>query len=397
MSKVGEVYGVIALAAIGTFVGYAASQLTRMDTAETPASPAPIETITDSAAPQPVASTPPISVSDPQPSEHAPIEAAPSPAPEPTEETSVPEAEDDVADFTQWETLSPQILEVIEELAASKTGLGYDLSHYYTEDLSYGGETLTAKGGGETMCVAAVAEIMIRAVDRYAAANPETAAFESLPGTMWTRGALSNLRPWLYVFKLDKTIPTYNRPYGSGTHDALILFGIGRGVKFSEAEPGDLVNFNRSSGSGHAAVFLGYLNPGYEETNTYSDDVVGFRYFSAQGSGNSGLDYRHAFFGSCPTEREEGIRRDCNIIRTDNPGLFSMARLHAPQHWRTEDYLFFMDMLFDDGASFEEIQAARYVGEPKQARTRSLAQMAEYNRDLPENFAVNFSGETEGE
>lgn len=292
-------------------------------------------------------------------------------------------------------TLQAEILNVVDDLAASKQGLGYDLSSFYTEPLMYGASTLAGKGSPKTMCVGAVTEIMIRAINRWSEQNPDIDVYGQLPASKWQGGSLQSLRPWLFVWKLEKEIPSYKRAYGAGTHDALILFGMGQGVKFSDAAPGDFVNFSRNNGSGHAAVFLSYLKADFEETETFGPDVMGFKYFSAQGSGEAGLDYRYAYFdGYCPARRPAPTRRDCGVLKSDNAATFSMARLYAPSHWRTGDTRYFLEEVFEKGRSFEEINAERYAGEPKALGNRTIQQIIPYITQLVSEPAVNFSGET---
>lgn len=66
---------------------------------------------------------------------------------------------------------------------------------------------------------------------------------------------------------------------------ALELYGIGETVpadQWDEATPGDFVMFSRSTGSGHAVVFVDWVREGGE--------IVGLRYYSCNGSGDSHPD-----------------------------------------------------------------------------------------------------------
>ncbi len=308
-------------------------------------------------------------------------------------ETPADEA-DEATTVENIETLQTDILSVVEDLAANRGGLGYDLNSYYVEDLAYGDETLKGKGSPKTMCVGAVAEVMVRAIERWSARNDDPVAFEKLPASVWRRGSVQSLRPWIYVWELEKTIPAYNRKYGSGTHNAIVLFGLGKGVKFEDAQPGDFINFNRTSGGGHAVVFLEFLKKDFESASAFGPDVVGFKYFSSQSSGTPGLSYRYAYFdGYCP-DRKAGFLRDCGLLKSDKSSLFSAARLYAPRHWRTQDTRHFIEQLFEQGKTFEEINAVRFEGVPKTLSTRSVVELLPYRKELEEAPAVNFSGAT---
>ncbi|MEL6475574.1 MAG: hypothetical protein AAFQ21_16060, partial [Pseudomonadota bacterium] len=307
------------------------------------------------------------------------------------------DASSDEAGADAPESLAPYILRVIETLAADRRGLGYHKNHSFTETLYYADGEIPATGGAETMCVAAAAEILIRAINVWSEENASDAAYDALDRALWTGGTLLSLRPWIYVWDIQKVIPSYGRRYGSGTHDAVVLFGLGKAVAFADAEPGDFVNFNRIGGSGHAAVFLGFLEADYREVDAFNSNVVGFKYFSAQSSGIAGLDYRYAYFaGDCPNEYRQDQRRDCDIIRSRDTGLFSMARVFAPDHWRTEDTRFFLERLFDyeNPLSFEEMNKIRFEGDPKPLAQRSTAALLPFITPLEPRPAIDFSGET---
>ena len=76
---------------------------------------------------------------------------------------------------------------------------------------------------------------------------------------------------------------------------------------FKSAKAGDFATFDRTNDtrsgaqkySGHSVVFLGFVNRNQELVDSYNDrTVVGFKYFSSQGSG---MGERWAYFrGFCP-------------------------------------------------------------------------------------------------
>lgn len=290
--------------------------------------------------------------------------------------------------------IQQDILDVVAELAASRAGLGYHLSGVHTEDIAYGSDTIRATGGAETMCVAAVSEIIIRAVVRWSQRTGDTSVFDAMTARNWMDARLTNARPWLYRFKLDREIPEYGQRSSSGARDAFVLFGIGESVSFDRLEPGDIIYFNRAR-SGHAAIFLGYLGRDFEHLHSYGERVAGFRYFSAQSSGVAGLGYRYAYFGDyCPSldlEQQKAVRRDCGVIRSSNPWFMSAARLNSPDIWRTMDAPYFIDRFFD-GATIAQIAAIRYQTEVPDRTLRSLA--LAYDFEIDDDMAINFGGET---
>lgn len=297
-------------------------------------------------------------------------------------------------ELTEAVTIQTEILRTVEDLARSKSGLGYDAGKYFTEDLSYGDATIKANGAPETMCVAAVTEVMIRALTSWSEKTGNADVLQTFPHNRWMGGNVTNLRPWLFVWDIGKPIPAYNRNYGVGTRDALILFGMGRSVAFEDAQPGDFVNFNRTR-TGHAAVFLGFLKKDHQPADTYGPDVVGFKYFSAQVTDTNGLGYKHAYFkGYCPGDDPELGTPDCHIQRDESRGLLTLSRLNEPTDWRTGDTQLFLEALLRDGKSIEEIERVRYDGEEKPV-FRSAQAIAPYLEELEPRPAISFSGEME--
>jgi len=179
------------------------------------------------------------------------------------------------------------------------------------------------------MCVAAVSEVIIEALNIYAARTGDYTPFERLPMRSWNNGSRTDIRP--YIFQYDEVD-------SHGTADALSKFGIGREVRFEELLPGDFITMNRTTRSGHTAVFLGYVNKTYGDEPEYSNRVVGFRYFSAQGKGkpDAGLAYRWAFFSpNCPG-RVPGKTRDCNIIFSHNQRTLNTGYMLHPRGWNID-------------------------------------------------------------
>lgn len=226
------------------------------------------------------------------------------------------------------------IIDTVKWLAENRIGLGYDLKSRFTEDLKYGDYTFHATGGTKTMCVAAVFEVLIRTLQNATDNNGEPVSASLLKANVLNGSKALNFLPYSFQYKTLVKIPEYKRNFSAGIGDALVLFGMGRYVTFGTAKSGDFVYFNRTKGSGHAAIFINYLNA---QGNIENDakNAIGFRYFSAQGNGTNGMGYRDAFFGNCPDVKTTYVR-DCGVIKSDQHALFAISRLDDPKDWFTE-------------------------------------------------------------
>ncbi|MFJ3456265.1 hypothetical protein ACIPMZ_04775 [Scandinavium goeteborgense] len=226
------------------------------------------------------------------------------------------------------------IMDTIKWLAENKTGLGYDLHSRFTEDLKYGDYTFHATKGTKTMCVAAVFEVLIRTLQNATDKNGQPVSTSLLTGGVVSGSKALNFSPYAFQYKALVNIPEYKRNYSAGIGDAFVLFGMGRYVTFDTAKSGDFIYFNRTGTSGHAVIYINYLNA---HGNVESDvkNAIGFRYFSAQGKGTNGMGYRDAFFGSCPDVKTTYVK-DCNVIKSDKHSLFAVSRLDDPKEWFTE-------------------------------------------------------------
>ena len=344
----------------------------------------------------------------------APIISSLVPADTASETGPAPFVELDVSGAPDWDTLesgavtsetkeaaepamSDYILQTVEYLMSDKRGLGYDRSDYFVEDLAYGDGIIKATPNTRSMCVAAVTEVIVRSLERWAQDNPGgEQLYAQLPVRRFNRGSLNDLRPWLFQYATPENIPSYDRNFGTGARDALVLFGIGQSVKFEDAKPGDFIYFNRTGGSGHAAVFLGYMKSEYEMTEYFDEDVVGFRYFSSQSSGEAGFDLRAAYFsGHCPSFRREDLLRDCTVIRSRDPRFLSVGRLNEPNRWSTFDAPLHIKALMD-GTPLEDIEAIRYETSRSLGSMQLALSAASHLESvvLDPSPAINFDGVT---
>ncbi|MBP0447839.1 hypothetical protein J8J14_24170 [Roseomonas sp. SSH11] len=242
------------------------------------------------------------------------------------------------------------IVRAVREVAAPRQGGGYDIRRAFTQDLSYGPSgtvpssqpPVRVPGPNPTMCVAAVAEVIIEALNLYVKSGaenglpPEKSVYSMLPVRNWRNGSLRSIRSHIFM---------YQGADSQGTADALETFGIGKMRDFPSLKPGDFINFNRTR-TGHAVVFMGFLDASRQEV-PFSKNVMGFRYFSAQGQGrpDGGMGYRDGWFaGQCPSPRTR--HDDCDIRAAyevaangrvrQNQSLLNCGRMHHPSAWQTE-------------------------------------------------------------
>lgn len=202
------------------------------------------------------------------------------------------------------ELFNDYILKAVDYLNQNWRKKGYG-SSAYTHDLPYGSETV-AKGplAPYTMCVAAVAETMLVAMDLYARDTGDDSVWDHLPRKSWSSQSSTTMKGHLWV----------DSNYSRGSGDALTHFGMGMTTPFKELKPGSFLNLNRSSGTGHAVVFLAFLDANCNEYQQWNENIVGFKYYSSQGSGASGgFDYRYCRFedesmSGCPGTTDKAIK-----------------------------------------------------------------------------------------
>jgi hypothetical protein len=230
------------------------------------------------------------------------------------------------------------VIKSVEKIYRERAGGGYNINKAFTRDLTYGGETIKATGPTDTMCVAGVAEVIIEAINLYAAETHDQAVYAKLPASHWKRSSLTSLRGNIFMVQ----------GAGSrGTANALQRFGLGKELRFPELKRGDFVNLNRpdiptmpgNQASGHAVVFWDFIHANGDTDGTYRPDVIGFKYFSAQGKGkpDAGFAFRWAYFGpNCPAATP-GKPRDCRVIKSTNPILLNVGRMYAPSEWHVRE------------------------------------------------------------
>jgi hypothetical protein len=220
----------------------------------------------------------------------------------------------------------------VDYLASKYKGGGYDISSAFTHDLGYDGKgvikaTRPLPDPRETMCVAASMEVIIEAIKLYADDTGDASVFDKIPLDAWTKGNILSLRANIFM---------YSGTGSRGTAFTLAEFGLGEELRFQDLKRGDFINLNRTNNTGHSVVFQEYIGRDGEIIN-YGPNVVGFRYFSAQGKGkpDAGFGFRNAFFeGYCPSNSgNSGVLRDCGIIRSNNRALLDTGRMWSADRW----------------------------------------------------------------
>ncbi|WP_223481172.1 MULTISPECIES: hypothetical protein [unclassified Pseudomonas] len=231
------------------------------------------------------------------------------------------------------QSFNKYILASVDKLYSQHHGGGYNISKAYTHDMQYGDAMVKATEPPLSMCVSAVAEVIITAINLYAAENNDKTPLTYLPASGWNRMRPIDIRSHIWV---DHRLDSF------GTADALVTFGVGKRTAFKNLKPGAFVNINRTNKSGHAVVFIGFVDGKGVILSTYSDEVRGFKYFSSQGRGNigdAGFAFRYAFFEKngvkyCP-EITTG-KRDCGVIWSAGQKYLNTGYMLPPSKWDSE-------------------------------------------------------------
>jgi len=218
------------------------------------------------------------------------------------------------------------VLAAVDYLSAEYRLLGYD-SAVLTHDIPYGSYgVIESTGGGKTMCVAAVMEVILTAMNLWAEDRSDESVFDFLPIGSWKTLASTSIKAHIWV---NSSLDAY------GTADALRHFGMGDNAGFEDLRPGGFVNVNRTNGTGHAVVFLSFIDIEGNESATWHPGVVGFKYFSSQGGldvGAGGLDFRYAIFEEFGAPAMP-YKRDTGIIYSTSQHLLNTGFMYAPPKW----------------------------------------------------------------
>jgi hypothetical protein len=218
------------------------------------------------------------------------------------------------------------VLAAVDYLDAEYRLLGYD-SAVLTHDIAYGSYgTIVRSGGAKTMCVAAAMEVILTAMTLWAEDTGDATVFDFLPIGSWQTLHSNHIKAHIWV---NHELNSY------GTADALAHFGMGENVAFEQLRPGSFLNLNRTNGTGHAVVFLSFIDIEGNEFEVWNDSVVGFKYFSSQGGlavGAGGLDYRYAVFDAYGTPTMP-YKRDTGVIYSTNTKYLNTGMMFSPHRW----------------------------------------------------------------
>jgi hypothetical protein len=228
-----------------------------------------------------------------------------------------------------YKDFNAYVLKAVDYLASRYAGLGYDNDAVLTHNIPYGQlGIIRASGGARTMCVAAVMEVLLTAMDLYQQETGDGSVYQHLPLGSWTGGSRYDIRAHLFMMVFSKG------PAAAGPADALVHFGMGLQVPFKELTPGSFVNMNRTNGTGHAVVFLAFIDKDRNEYATWNSGVIGFKYFSAQGTYSSGgLGYRWAAFSGKSLPYDAARPRDTGIIYSEDQVLLNTGMMLHPSIW----------------------------------------------------------------
>ena len=224
------------------------------------------------------------------------------------------------------DTFNKYLLKAVTQLKATHGLLGYD-NVALTHDLQYGAKgAIKAMKPPRTMCVAAVMEVMVTAMQIYAKETGDNKVFDFLPKKSWETLSSAHVRAHIWV---------NSKIAAGGSADAMRHFGMGMTVPFKELSPGALINLNRTTGTGHAVIFLAFIDKQGKEYTAWNAGVIGFKYFSSQGgyaTGAGGLDYRYAIFSQhgSPTMP---YKRDLKVIESEKQTTLNTGIMYAPARW----------------------------------------------------------------
>lgn len=222
------------------------------------------------------------------------------------------------------------VMKSVDYLYANYRLLGYD-SAVLTHNIVYGPYgTIFSTGGGRTMSVAAMMEVILTTMQQYASDSGDEGVFDFLPIESWQLLGSNCIKSHIWT---NASLDSY------GTADALCNFGMGEIVPFEDLTPGSFINFNRTTGTSHAVVFIAFIDTTGTEHTVYPDGamIVGFKYFSSQGGyavGTGGLDYRYAIFSDYTSPPGMPHTSDLNVIYSTNQHIMNTGILLHPSLWQ---------------------------------------------------------------
>ncbi|UKJ06181.1 hypothetical protein [Solitalea lacus] len=228
---------------------------------------------------------------------------------------------------SQNRTFNGYLLKAVDIIEKKWALRGYDVKGVFTHDLNFGKKTLKASRPSVTMCVAAQLELIVTALNIYVDETKDSTIYDYLPFKHWVSTQSKTFKDLVWVNSGSK-----------GTAYALNSYGMGTMCHYKELLPGSFVNINRNNGTGHAVLFISYIDSAGNEMSHYSSKVRGFKYFSSQGKGPGygGFGFRYAFFGNLCPLIAAGKKRDCGIILSDKQSLLNCGFMLLPKYWNKQ-------------------------------------------------------------
>ena len=166
--------------------------------------------------------------------------------------------------------------------------LNNDYQHYngVTQDIVYNGITLlkaNPDGSKSSHCVGLTFEVFFKAMQ---ARNSDAGISKDNFNDMSYENMTDFMLTWYAALDTPKS-------QGNQLAGAIEKYGLGtRITNLEEAKTGDFVDFERTTSTGHAAVFMNWIR---DNTN-----IIGFKYWSSNVSTN-GINYKEEYFSDSVT------------------------------------------------------------------------------------------------
>jgi hypothetical protein len=226
------------------------------------------------------------------------------------------------------------ITDTVDDLYAKYGHQGYNKHGDFTDNFSFQKHSVKAHLPPYTMCVSCQFEIILKAVILYCEKTKDASPYNYIP-----------MSKWFGLNGLTLQNCVWENEHCHSVGKALSLFGMGEIADFSQLIPGSFISYDHGSG-GHSVCFLGFLDANAKITPTYNEKVVGFRFFSSNGSGVSGegMSYRDGVFAG--RKMKQGSFKQAAGIKNLRCGM-----MYNPQSWRKEKFDYFsltQDALFDN-------------------------------------------------
>ncbi|MDQ0106911.1 hypothetical protein J2T02_002024 [Chitinophaga terrae (ex Kim and Jung 2007)] len=228
---------------------------------------------------------------------------------------------------SQHQKFNNYLLRAVDTIEKNWALRGYDINGVFTHDLSFGRNKLKAAHEPGTMCVAAQLELIVTALNIYVAETGDSSVYNYLPVKHWVSTQSKTFKDLVWV-----------NSGSSGSAYALNTYGMGKVCDYKELTPGSFVNLNRNNRTGHAVLFISYIDSTGKELRGWSGKAKGFKYYSSQGKGpgRGGFSYRYAFFGNnCPTISNDK-KRDCGVIYSEKQTLLNCGFMLHPKYWNSK-------------------------------------------------------------